>query len=227
MEQTKIWEHFQNDEAGAGDTFNSGPRYKFIAKHIPSGASALNIGVGAGGLERLLYEKKVKIYCLDPSEKSIENLRNKYDLDECAQSGFSQSMPFPDNTFDFVVMSEVLEHLTNEVIEATVAEVKRVLKPGGTFIATVPAEENIAASQVCCPHCGELFHRWGHVQVFDEGKIEQLLESKLSELVISRYYFSETRTLNWKGKIAWLAKQVFMRMNVKGSGETFFFQAKK
>ena len=41
-----------------------------------------------------------------------------------------------DASVDVVVMSETLEHLLN--LEAVVAEVRRVLRPGGTFLITVP-----------------------------------------------------------------------------------------
>ena len=46
-------------------------------------------------------------------------------------------LPFPDDTFDIVITSEVLEHIQDDV--AAIAEMVRVLKPGGRFAATVPA----------------------------------------------------------------------------------------
>jgi SAM-dependent methyltransferase len=46
-------------------------------------------------------------------------------------------LPFPDDSFDIVITSEVLEHIQDDV--AAIAEMVRVLKPGGRFAATVPA----------------------------------------------------------------------------------------
>jgi SAM-dependent methyltransferase len=46
-------------------------------------------------------------------------------------------LPFADGTFDVVITSEVLEHIQDDV--AAIGEMVRVLKPGGTFAATVPA----------------------------------------------------------------------------------------
>jgi len=46
-------------------------------------------------------------------------------------------LPFPDASFDVVITSEVLEHIQDDV--AAIAEMARVLKPGGRFAATVPA----------------------------------------------------------------------------------------
>lgn len=51
--------------------------------------------------------------------------------------GDARRLPFPDSTFDVVITSEVLEHIQDDV--AAIAEMTRVLKPGGRFAATVPA----------------------------------------------------------------------------------------
>jgi len=51
--------------------------------------------------------------------------------------GDARRLPFADATFDVVITSEVLEHVQDDV--AAIAEMVRVLKPGGRFAATVPA----------------------------------------------------------------------------------------
>jgi SAM-dependent methyltransferase len=51
--------------------------------------------------------------------------------------GDACTLPFPDHTFDVVITSEVLEHIQDDV--AAIAEMTRVLKPGGRFAATVPS----------------------------------------------------------------------------------------
>lgn len=54
-----------------------------------------------------------------------------------AARGDARRLPFPDATFDVVITSEVLEHIQDDV--TAIAEMVRVLKPGGRFAATVPA----------------------------------------------------------------------------------------
>src|SRR5580658_121949 len=49
-------------------------------------------------------------------------------------SGF----PFPDQSFDFVYSSHVLEHFTKEQARVLLAEAHRVLKPGGIIRTVVP-----------------------------------------------------------------------------------------
>jgi SAM-dependent methyltransferase len=51
--------------------------------------------------------------------------------------GDATRLPFDDESFDVVVTSEVLEHIQDDV--AAIAEMVRVLKPGGRFAATVPS----------------------------------------------------------------------------------------
>ena len=50
--------------------------------------------------------------------------------------GDATRLPFPDDTFDCVVTSEVLEHIQDDV--SAIAELHRVLKPGGSLAVTVP-----------------------------------------------------------------------------------------
>ncbi|MEM9039985.1 MAG: class I SAM-dependent methyltransferase, partial [Actinomycetota bacterium] len=51
--------------------------------------------------------------------------------------GDATRLPFDDGSFDVVITSEVLEHIQDDV--SAIAEMVRVLRPGGTFAATVPA----------------------------------------------------------------------------------------
>ncbi len=175
MKQDKIWDHFQND--GHQDTNFPEARQRFMLDYLKQGSTVLNIGVGSGALERLGLEKGIEMYALDPGEKAIERLRKNFGMGERAQAGYAQAMPFGDGSFDTVVMSEVLEHLDDEVLAASLTEVWRVLKPGGFLLASTPFHEDLAAKQVVCPACGTVFHKVGHVQSFDKLRMRNLLET--------------------------------------------------
>lgn len=226
MNQEKIWEAFQNDESLLDLGFPARRRFEFIAKHIPKDSLALNIGVGNGYLESILIQKGVSVSCLDPSDSAIEKIREHFGLGERAKAGYSQAMPFTDASFDYVIMSEVLEHLDDAVIEKTLTEAKRVLKIGGKFLGTVPADENLKEGVVVCPKCGEYFHRWGHVQSFSQESLLDTLSLEFNNISIKRVVLSDFKQLNWKGKVLAVLKVFQVLLNLKGSTQNFFFVAK-
>jgi SAM-dependent methyltransferase len=92
----------------------------------------LDLGAGAGILPSMDFRGSARRICgIDPDARVVDN---PY-LDE-AKVGVGESIPFEDGRFDVVVADNVLEHLTDP--DAVFAEVARVLKPGGRFIAKTP-----------------------------------------------------------------------------------------
>ncbi len=227
MEQKKIWDYFQVENKVRFIWENSIPRYKFIARFIKPEEVILNIGVGCGGLEKILLDKGCKVSTLDPSQQAIDKIRESLHLGQNAKVGYSQDIPFGDNVFDCVVMTEVLEHLSDEILATTLDEVWRVLRPKGLFLGTVPANEDLLSGEVVCPYCGKVFHKWGHVQSFDEERLRKLLLRKFRNVSIYRHYFVNLSSLNWKGKLTSLLKKWLLSIGVVGSDTTFFFRAYK
>ena len=227
MNQEKIWDYFQNNPEISDVTFRADSRYRYLSRQITPDSKVLNIGVGKGGLEAMLLAKNINVHSLDPSDESIRALQKRFDLGDKARIGFSQSIPFDDECFDFVIMSEVLEHLSDEVLEMTFKECRRVLRSGGSFIGTVPADEKLIENRVICPECAKVFHRWGHVQSFTQERINLLLSSAFSHSMIKRKHFGNWITLNWKGKAIWFLKQTALFLRIKGNGDTYFFSGIK
>lgn len=224
--QEKIWDHFQNE--GIDSFSQSQGRLEFIVRRIPAGKRVLNIGVGNGGLERLAEGKGIEIWALDPGERAIERVRQSLDMGKKAQIGYSQAMPFPNAHFDFVVMSEVLEHLDEAVFEATLGEVRRVLKPGGIFMGTVPARENLADAQCVCPHCGQTFHRWGHKRSFDMAQLSAALATRFGLVEVSERFFIDWESVGVWRKLQGLVKKFLSWKGIGTYGicRNIFFVAK-
>jgi 2-polyprenyl-3-methyl-5-hydroxy-6-metoxy-1,4-benzoquinol methylase len=197
MNQDKIWDAYQNDTDLQFMGCRDGGRIDFFSKLIPRSARVLNIGVGLGNLERQLVEKGTDVHSLDPSKTSIVNLQHNIGLGEKAKAGYSQDIPFPENYFDYVIMTEVIEHLSDSVLKETIAEVSRVLKPGGMFVGSVPADENLTEGVVICPHCGERFHRWGHLQSFSKLSLREAIAANFTEVTVQRIVFLDFKSLNW------------------------------
>lgn len=173
--QDNIWNHHQNH---AQDSFDlSYARLRFLAERCVAGTRVLNIGVGAGYLEKLLMERGVTVYSLDPNAQSIARLQAELGMGDRAKQGYGTTIPFSeDGNFDKVIMTEVLEHLSHDDLPATLEEVRRVLKTGGEFTGTVPYREDLRAAEVFCPHCESIFHPMGHYQSFDIPSLSGLLQ---------------------------------------------------
>lgn len=175
FDSDRLWNHYQNQ---ARDSFDSSySRLQFLAKRCQRESNVLNIGVGSGYLEALLIKGGVNVYSLDPSDLTVKRLNEELGMGSRAMKGYCHAIPFPDEFFDCVIMTEVLEHIPKEAIDASLSEVRRVLKArGGRFIGTVPYREVLRDNEVYCPSCHIQFHRWGHLHSFDVSTLGRLLE---------------------------------------------------
>jgi SAM-dependent methyltransferase len=83
------------------------------------------------------------------------------------------ALPFPDDAFDRVIASEVLEHIVDDAGAAT--ELARVLRPGGTIAVTVPSW---LPEQVCW-RLSEEYHAphvpGGHVRIYTRAGLGAVL----------------------------------------------------
>lgn len=221
-----IWDYFQTEDLASFEgNYN---RVRFLASHFNAGARVLNIGIGNGRLEDLCLKRGVDVYALDPSEKSIQLLRERLQLGPKIVAGYSQEIPFADAFFDGVVMTEVIEHLDHATMEKTFSEVKRVLKPGGVFLGTIPSNEDLRADLVVCPKCGDKFNKWGHLQTFTTEGFREELGKLFTVLEIKNKLFTPWNILNWKGKIEGAVKYFMFQAGLLGERwQNIFFLCKK
>ena len=56
-----------------------------------------------------------------------------------------ECLTFPDNRFDLLINSDVLEHVND--LDKALSEIKRVLKPGGYHVFTIPVDEELQTSR--------------------------------------------------------------------------------
>lgn len=98
--------------------------------------SVLDLGSGTGTLTIMAKSAcpTAQVIGLDGDEQVIEMARRKAaeaGVDITFDRGLSSDMPYPDNRFDIVLASLLFHHLSTQDKEATLAEVLRVLRPGG------------------------------------------------------------------------------------------------
>jgi ubiquinone/menaquinone biosynthesis C-methylase UbiE len=109
----------------------------FEAAEICPGQRVLDLGCGTGTLALLIRARcpEAQVVGLDPDPKALAIARRKAEragVEIDWQQGFADDLPFEDASFDRVVSSLVFHHLPPDRVRATVPELQRVLKPGGS-----------------------------------------------------------------------------------------------
>ena len=89
--------------------------------------------------------------------------------------GDATKLPFADASFDHVITSEVLEHVQDDV--AAIAEMFRVLKPGGMFAATVPAWGPEKINWMLSDEYHAPKSVGGHVRIYSKTELSAKLRS--------------------------------------------------
>lgn len=94
----------------------------------------LDVGTGTGHTAAQLAQRVKKVYGLDPAEGMRQAAADMYGHLENLEfiGGTSEDTRFPDATFDIVTARHTLHHHPN--IKRTLAEIRRVLKPGGRLV---------------------------------------------------------------------------------------------
>ncbi len=129
-----------------------------LVEMIPEGVrTVLDVGCGTGVLTNGLAKHFEVIGC-DWSLTALSYVRTPK---VCASATM---LPFGSGSVDLLLSSEVLEHLTEDDLQASVAEMLR-LRPRFLLI-TIPNRENIHVNDIRCPVCGTIFNASHHMRSF-------------------------------------------------------------
>ena len=151
---------------------------------LRAGERVLDMGCGAGRHAFEMYRRGADVIALDQDADELATvsewfaaMRDEGDLPLGAEADVKQgdalNLPFPDGDFDRVVAAEVLEHIPDD--DAAIAELVRVLRPGGTIAVTVPRW----LPEKVCWALSDAYHEveGGHVRIYRGHELVAKLEA--------------------------------------------------
>ena len=185
--------------------------FNFNKINVNPEGTMLDLGCGEGRHIFGVMEKFPDLKCigLDPHieslDKAFEGLKFLESISNTKTNfltGSAYSLPFSDDSFDLVVCSEVLEHLHD--YKDAIKEINRVLKPGGQFLASVPAE----FPEKICWLLSEAYQNQpgGHLRIFKKNElIKEVAEHNFSFESSQRFHSIHSaywwlRCLFWKSQ---------------------------
>ena len=108
------------------------------AENFAEGKYVLDVGCGIGYGANELSTKASAVVAIDFWKEGIYYCHQNYGKNLSPVIASAIKLPFKDNSFDLVVSFQVIEHITPKQVVTYLNEIKRVLRPGGTFIVTTP-----------------------------------------------------------------------------------------
>jgi SAM-dependent methyltransferase len=156
---------------------------------IGPSTKVIDVGCGAGRHAFEAYRRGADVIAFDRDEGELRSVETI--LQAMAESGEAPAaasakvvvgdalnLPYPNGTFDCVIASEILEHITQD--DAAIAELLRVLKVGGTLAVTVP---RWLPEQVCWL-LSDQYHAnlGGHIRIYRASELRDKIAGTGMEL---------------------------------------------
>jgi SAM-dependent methyltransferase len=160
---------------------------RFDQLGVQEGDLLLDMGCGAGRHAFESFRRGARVVAFDYSAAELKDVSALFaamrDAGEAGgpgsmaatTNGDALDLPFPDDTFDRVIASEVLEHVGDD--QRALRELFRVLQPGGVLAATVPSW---LPEQICWLLSDEYhapFVPGGHVRIFSELELRKRMRA--------------------------------------------------
>jgi ubiquinone/menaquinone biosynthesis C-methylase UbiE len=138
---TQTWDPLAYERNGAFVHELAGGVLEWLAPQ--PGEYVLDLGCGDGNLTRRIAESGAHVLGVDASLEMVAAARER---GVEAEHSRAEELPFRDATFDAVFSNAVLHWVRDQ--DAMIQQVRRVLKPGGRFVAEMGGHGNVAAIHV-------------------------------------------------------------------------------
>ncbi len=169
---------------------------RFDRLGVQPGDLVLDAGAGFGRHAFELARRGANVVALDYAADEVIATRNVFGAmlegGEIAADryvgvlrGDATRLPFADDSFDRVITSEVLEHIQADV--DAIAELVRILRPGGTFAATVPSWFPEKINWMLSDEYHAPKSVGGHVRIYSATELKAKLRTAGLEVVGSHH----------------------------------------
>jgi 2-polyprenyl-3-methyl-5-hydroxy-6-metoxy-1,4-benzoquinol methylase len=158
----------------------------------------LDIGSAEGPHTRLLKKVSKNLIAMDISVQRLYKLKFKYNVTDLCVQADVEEFPFKENVFDFILMTEVLEHVPDN--KTSLRLIKSCLKEKGNLLITVPNKERISSSgDPLAAELGIDLPTHGHLHSYTISSLKSMLETAGLNILDIRKVFP--RELPYVGRI--------------------------
>ena len=137
------------------------------------GLDVLDLGCGTGHLSRML-ERDNRVVSYDPAFEGVRTTRDRRQRPGAFVVGGGEHLPFRDESFDAILLIDVLEHIADDA--GVAGEALRVLRPGGRVLCMVPENQALYSRTDAANGHLRRYHRDEVVKLFRPCAAETLFD---------------------------------------------------